>query len=64
MEREKLIAAARLLKENCHGLRNGCVNRKNDCVFQHKLDKNLYGCAIDIKPYAWDLSEVQNDDKR
>ena len=63
MEREKLIEAARLLKENCAGIEKNCYKDKVNCPFQRKYMKGLtYYCELRNDTAQWNLPEVQDDE--
>ena len=57
MEREKLIEAAKMLKEHCKKRDEFCLC--NACIF---YDAEACECRIYNFPDRWDLSEVQDDD--
>lgn len=58
MEREKLIEAAKLLKEYCDS--HGDCNR---CPFICKTSDGFEECSIsEFSPDAWDLPEEQDDE--
>ena len=68
MEREKLIEAARVLKENCENDEYGlCKIEKVNCPFQIGTGKyGRYGCLIEYGriPNNWELPEVQDKEDK